>query len=229
MNTFSVSLYICGCGYKTTNPGNAGKHRKVLCGHDISVSSVSMVLKESRVVDCDSIYVKKHNMDNKKEDIINQKNEVIRQMNEIIAEQNAKIKKMNDIIKNKDAEILIQRGDNNRLQKLVASLTDTSGDAEDDYIQQGSGIIYFIVDKDLPDRGKIGRTTNTDVKKLKTRYSTFGNPNILCHWSTDIQKDENTLKKLMRDAGCMESRKEMIFNIQLAKNVFYDFVETCYM
>jgi hypothetical protein len=243
MNTFSVSLYTCGCGYNTTNPGNAGKHRKVSCGHDISVSSVSMVLKESRDVDCDSIYVKKHNIDNKKEDIINQKNEVIRQMNEIIAEQNAKIKKMNDIIKNKDAEIkkmndiiknkdaeiLIQHGNNNRLQKSVASLTDTSGDAEDGYIQQGSGIIYFIVDKDLPDRGKIGRTTNTDVKKLKTRYSTFGNPNILCHWSTDIQKDENTLKKLMRDAGCMESRKEMIFNIQLAKNVFYDFVETCYM
>lgn len=226
MNTFSVSLYVCGCGYKTTSPGNATKHRKVPCGHDISVSSVSMVLKESRDIDYDSIYIKKHSIDNKKEDIINQKNEVIRQMNEIVAEQNAKIKKMNDIIKNKDAEILIQRGEKNRLQKSVASLTDTSGDAEDDYNQQGSGIIYFIVDKDLPDRGKIGRTTNTDVKKLKTRYSTFGNPNILCHWSTDIQKDENTLKKLMRDAGCMESHKEMIFNIQLAKNVFYEFIET---
>ena len=45
MEKFAVSLYICGCGYKTTNPGNASKHRKVICGHDISVSAVSMVLE----------------------------------------------------------------------------------------------------------------------------------------------------------------------------------------
>ena len=225
MDIFSVSLYVCGCGYKTTSPGNATKHRKVPCGYDISVSSVSMVLKESRDVDCDSIYVEKYNIDNKNEDIINKKNEVIRQMNEVVAEQNAKIKKMIDIIKNKDAEILIQRGENNRLQKSLASLSDTTSDAEDDYIQEGTGIIYFIVDKDLPDRGKIGRTKNTDVKKLKTRYSSFGNPDILCHWTTDIQKDENTLKKLMRDAGCMESLNEMIFNIKIARRVFYEFIE----
>ena len=225
MDIFSVSLYICGCGYKTTNPGNSSKHRKVPCGYDISVSSVSMVLKESRDVYCDSIYVEKHNIINEKEDIINKNNEIIRQMNEVVVEQNAKIKRMNDIIKNKDAEILLQHTNIRRLQKSLASLPDTTSDAEDDYIQEGTGIIYFIVDKDLPDRGKIGRTKNTDVKKLKTRYSSFGNPDILCHWSTDIQKDENKLKKLMRDAGCMESHKEMIFNIKTAREVFYEFIE----
>lgn len=86
-------------------------------------------------------------------------------------------------------------------------------------------VLETEVDKDVQDRGKIGRTKNTDIKRLKTRYSIFGNPDILCHWSTDIQKDENTLKKLMRDAGCMESHKEMIFNIKIARRVFYEFIE----
>jgi hypothetical protein len=49
MEKFAVSLYICGCGYKTTNPGNASKHRKVICGHDISVSAVSMVLEKDHL------------------------------------------------------------------------------------------------------------------------------------------------------------------------------------
>ena len=50
MEKFAVSLYICGCGYKTTNPGNASKHRKVICGHDISVSAVSMVLETDHLL-----------------------------------------------------------------------------------------------------------------------------------------------------------------------------------
>ena len=49
MEKFAVSLYICGCGYKTTNPGNASKHRKVSCGHAISVSTVSMVLEKDHL------------------------------------------------------------------------------------------------------------------------------------------------------------------------------------
>jgi len=49
MEKFAVSLYICGCGYKTTNPGNSSKHKKVSCGHGISVSSVSMVLEKDHL------------------------------------------------------------------------------------------------------------------------------------------------------------------------------------
>ena len=45
METFSVSLYICGCGYKTTNKGNACRHKKVSCGHEMNVSAVRMVLE----------------------------------------------------------------------------------------------------------------------------------------------------------------------------------------
>lgn len=46
MQTFSVSLYTCECGYKTTNNGNATKHKKTSCGYDtMEASSVDMVLK----------------------------------------------------------------------------------------------------------------------------------------------------------------------------------------
>jgi hypothetical protein len=55
--------------------------------------------------------------------------------------------------------------------------------------------------------------------------STFGNPSILCFLSTNIKNDENVLKKMMRDAGCMESNKEMISNVPMAREVFYEFIE----
>jgi hypothetical protein len=98
-------------------------------------------------------------------------------------------------------------------------------DTEDDFDDtQYIGIIYFITDKDVQDRGKIGRTKNTDVKKLRGRYATFGNPNILCFLSADIKSDENALKKLMRDAGCMESSKEMISKCDVARGIFYEFM-----
>jgi hypothetical protein len=45
VKTFSVSLYTCGCGYETTNPGNSGKHKKGKCGHEMTVSSARMVLE----------------------------------------------------------------------------------------------------------------------------------------------------------------------------------------
>lgn len=45
VDTYTVRLHTCGCGYKTTNPGNASKHKKVLCGHEMTVSSARMVLE----------------------------------------------------------------------------------------------------------------------------------------------------------------------------------------
>jgi hypothetical protein len=65
----------------------------------------------------------------------------------------------------------------------------------------------------------------TDIRKLKSRYSIFGNPDVLCYFSNDINTDENVLKKMMRDAGCMESNKEMISNVPMAREVFYEFIE----
>jgi hypothetical protein len=86
------------------------------------------------------------------------------------------------------------------------------------------GLIYLITDVDLPERGKIGRTMNTDVMKLRSRYTVFGHPNILCFLSTDIKTDENDLKKLLREAGCMKSNTELISNVSMAMRLFNDFV-----
>ncbi|AGE50355.1 protein of unknown function (DUF1390) [Acanthocystis turfacea Chlorella virus Canal-1] len=45
VETYTVSLYTCGCGYKTTHAGNSNRHKKGNCGHEITVSSVKMVLE----------------------------------------------------------------------------------------------------------------------------------------------------------------------------------------
>lgn len=45
VETFAVSLYTCGCGYKTTYSGNSIRHKKGRCGYDIKMSSVKMVLE----------------------------------------------------------------------------------------------------------------------------------------------------------------------------------------
>ena len=33
IDTFKLTLYACGCGYNTTDNGNASKHKKVACGY----------------------------------------------------------------------------------------------------------------------------------------------------------------------------------------------------
>ncbi|AGE59279.1 protein of unknown function (DUF1390) [Paramecium bursaria Chlorella virus OR0704.2.2] len=49
MEKFSVSLYTCSCGYKTTVSGNASRHKKVGTDHEVKVSSVSMILESDHV------------------------------------------------------------------------------------------------------------------------------------------------------------------------------------
>jgi hypothetical protein len=133
----------------------------------------------------------------------------------IDAEHESVVREKDAIIKEKDAIIKRQR-------KTIALFTEVDvSDDEDDEI--GSGIIYFVEDKDVPDRGKIGRTKNTDIRKLKARYTTFASPNILCYYSADIKTDENELKKLMRSAGCMKSNTEKLSNCDIASKIFYDF------
>jgi hypothetical protein len=138
----------------------------------------------------------------------------IKEDDDKITEKDDKIKDLEDTIKRLTSSL-----------ETFTKLKDTDEDTDEDNKDEGVGIIYFIVDKDLPDRGKIGRTKNTDVKKLKSRYSSFGNPHILCHWSTNIRNDENDLKTFMREAGCMKTNTEMISNVPLAREVFYEFIE----
>jgi len=108
-----------------------------------------------------------------------------------------------------------------RLQTALIKLATEDSDDESDC--EGHGLIYFVEDVDIPDRGKVGRTKNTDVKKLKTRYATFASPKITCFYSAYIKKDENELKKLLRDADCMASNNEKISNCDVAANIFLEF------
>ena len=127
------------------------------------------------------------------------------------------ITEKDDIIKNQEDVIKRQR-------KSIMMLTETVVDCDDDEKDNvGSGLIYFVEDVDIPDRGKVGRTKNTDIKKLKTRYATFASPKITCFYSNNINKDENELKKLLRDAGCMASNNEKISNCDVAASIFLKF------
>jgi len=42
----SIPYHICGCGYKTSAHGNASRHKKTKCGHEIVVKKLEFVLKE---------------------------------------------------------------------------------------------------------------------------------------------------------------------------------------
>jgi hypothetical protein len=46
VETFTFTLYECGCGYNTSNNGNASKHKKTKCGHEIIANKKEFVLKE---------------------------------------------------------------------------------------------------------------------------------------------------------------------------------------
>ena len=209
MDYVSGMLYSCECGYKTVSASSSLAHSKTKkCLHR------TMIKKEMRFVSeadanlpiQDMLYYKIKENEEQNEYKINE----IKEQNEY------KIKKHLEKIKELE----------NTVKRLRSSLEEITPLMDNDDTQdEGTGIIYFIVDRDLPDRGKIGRTKNTDVKRLKARYSSFGNPDILCHWSTDIQKDENNLKSLLREAGCMKTNTEMIFNVSLAREVFYEFIE----
>ncbi|AGE52963.1 protein of unknown function (DUF1390) [Paramecium bursaria Chlorella virus CZ-2] len=127
-------------------------------------------------------------------------------------------------IEEKDAIIKNQEDVIKRQRKSIMMLTETVVECDDDEKDNvGSGLIYFVEDVDIPDRGKIGRTKNTDIKKLKTRYATFASPKITCFYSNNINKDENDLKKLLRDAGCMASNNEKISNCDVAASIFLKF------
>jgi hypothetical protein len=197
---YKFQVYSCGCGYVSTHAGNANRHKKA-CGREMTNDVTEFILKDCFQCEIpDEVALK----------------ECLQREKLLIDERE----------RNNHTVARLQ----NTIYRLQSSLAKMSKsidiiDTEDDiYDTNHNGIVYFITDKDVPDRGKIGRTKNTDVKKLKTRYSTFGCPSILCYLSTDIKEDENTLKKLMRDANCMKSNTEMISNCDVARQIFYDFM-----
>jgi hypothetical protein len=46
VETHKIPYHICGCGYKTSNHGNASKHKKVSCGHVMTLETREFVFKE---------------------------------------------------------------------------------------------------------------------------------------------------------------------------------------
>jgi hypothetical protein len=49
IETYKIRLHVCGCGYKTTDLGNASKHKKVACGHDMTSDITEFVLKKDHI------------------------------------------------------------------------------------------------------------------------------------------------------------------------------------
>ena len=119
---------------------------------------------------------------------------------------------------NEDLSVIVKR----QKSAMIKLINDKQFDDDDDECE-GSGLIYFVRDTVVTARGKIGRTKNTDIKKLKSRYSTFGSPRIQCYFSMDIKIDEAKLKARLREAGCMQSNTEMVTNCDLAIRIFCEF------
>jgi hypothetical protein len=202
IETFKMTLYVCGCGYKTTHCGNAGKHKKMVpCGHTMTSDMTDFVSKSCFNSERTSDFMLKECL--QREKMLIGERERLNNMVTQLQNANEKLKSY--------------------LAKMATSVDDIDIENELGDMPH-TGIIYFITDRDVSDRGKIGRTKNTNIKKLKTRYSTFGCPSIICYLSTDIKSDEADLKKLMRDAGCMKSNAEMISNCNIAIGIFYEFM-----
>jgi hypothetical protein len=199
MKTYTITLYSCGCGYETFNNGNASKHKNTKCGRDMKSESKEFVLKET---------VGAVQNDVKNEQMISQLNATIENLKNSLEFSNMKVKSLCRKM-SKHAHISTEHDE--YLQNMMDDV-------------EYHGLVYFVIDADLPDRGKIGRTMNTDVMKLRSRYTTFGLPNIMCYLSTNIKRDENDLKKLMREAGCMKSNTELVSNVIIATRIFNDFV-----
>ncbi|ABT15314.1 hypothetical protein FR483_N029R [Paramecium bursaria Chlorella virus FR483] len=198
MKNYNIPYYICGCGYETSNPGNASRHKKVECGCEMLKSFKEFVLKE----DYERQEITTHTVSS----------EQFEKMSALVSTKDGEIDKLNKIIQQQ--------------RKTILKISETyEPEIDDEDNEDGVGIIYYITDKDLSSRGKIGRTKNTDLKKLKSRYSTFSKPGIMCFYSTDIKKDENDLKTILKEKGYMDTSigKETVVNCAETRAVFHDF------
>ena len=46
ITTYKIRMYMCGCKYNTSDPGNANKHKKVSCGHEMKIEMTEFVMKK---------------------------------------------------------------------------------------------------------------------------------------------------------------------------------------
>ena len=138
------TLYTCDCGYKTTSSTQACKHSKTKkCEmRTMNKREVEFVLKEDHLAS----------------------------QGKSVA-HDYELTERNRIIKDHERTILQLQNTIVRLQKTIVKMTGSDDDISTEEDTQHNGIVYFVMDRDVPDRGKIGRTKNTDIKKLKTDKS----------------------------------------------------------
>ncbi|AGE52352.1 protein of unknown function (DUF1390) [Paramecium bursaria Chlorella virus CVR-1] len=197
--TFTTLSYKCShCGYETNHSSHSARHKKTLKCENPNMTKVEVqVMKIEDVKEL----MKSKSVDDYLEDLTT-----------IVATKTDENDKLTKIIQQQ--------------RKTLLKISETyKPDSDDEDNEDGVGIIYYITDKDLPSRGKIGRTKNTDLKKLKSRYSTFSKPGIMCFYSTDIKKDENDLKTMLKEHGCMDASigKETVVNCAKTRALFHDF------
>ena len=198
---YDIKIFECLCGYHTFDPANAQKHSKTAkCKDKIMSSSIKHFTDISEPAIIENTTIKKF------EEIINNKEKIIRSQQISMREKDAIIE---------------------RLQHSIARLANQTSShiVDDDDVNIGSGIIYYIVDEDVPSRGKIGRTKNTDIKRLKCRYSTFSKPLVFCFHSNDIKTDENELKTVLKANECMDPDigKETVKHNSTTMRLFHEF------
>ena len=197
MKFIKGTLYSCDCGYETTIYNLAHSHSKTKKCSDNTMKKrdVNFVLEE------DHVSVEQKYTSRETSVLDEERKNTIAKLCIEIDELSATIKQ----------------------QKSVIIKLTIDKQFDDDEECEGSGLIYFVRDTVVTDRGKIGRTKNTDIKKLKSRYSTFGAPRIQCYFSMDIKNDEAKLKARLREVGCMQSNTEMVTNCDMAISVFCEF------
>ena len=57
LQAYKTTFYTCGCGYQTLNNGNAYRHKKTPCGHEMTSEMKEFVLKEDAVAHSNNITV----------------------------------------------------------------------------------------------------------------------------------------------------------------------------
>jgi hypothetical protein len=197
MKTYDFSMYVCGCGYETTHAGNSKRHKKGKCGHIVSIEHREYVLKKDTIITEDTVLETER-------------------LNKDIKCLNKEINRLNKECEVKDAKI-------SRISRKLAE-EDIAEVIDDADKKTKEGLVYYIIDRDIQTRGKIGRTGNTDVKKLRSRYSTFANPMIFTWYSKDIVGDEKRLKDALKEAGCInrDLGLEAIHHSEKSLRIFHE-------
>lgn len=119
------------------------------------------------------------------------------------------------------------------IDKQISLLLETNGIAKESVAENGK-YIYYVVDNDIFERAKVGKTTG-DKSSLEHRYKTYmGNVEIVrFERVTDCDEAERVLLKKLTDEKLMWSQRtsnynsgtELIGNTKRSLNIFQEVVD----